>query len=374
MTTARDGAGVKKQKDEATALLAQFEKDAREAQGLPAEPAPAAPASDPAASPKPAEGSPAPATLEPAPTTPAPAPASAPANAEETEVVGLKKQLEDVSTALETLQKEYAKLQQENSVLAGRLSKQGPEFAQQIKDLKVDVERLTKELETAKKGTPAGKPADEVSVKVTDSDKKRADNWGVAAEEIAEFRQDIISSVIAGLPKAPAAPEPGPAPAAEPAVPAAPAVQQPISPARQAFNTLLDVKAKGWREARLRPEFAAYVENTTEATTGRSLVDILAEADAQLDSNIVSRIYQAFFAAAKPAEPAPAPAKPSRETAPTSPRGGSEIPGEEEKWSLGRIQQFERDVATGKIKMGSEEYKTLKASRDKHLETATFGT
>jgi hypothetical protein len=277
--------------------------------------------------------------------------------------------------ALDALQAEFSKVQHHESVLEGKLKTEGPQFAQQIREQKAEIDRLKTEIEGLRSKASAAdamKPDE-----LTDLDKKLMDELALEEPAYRLFVQRFgqpkaeirTAAPVAAAAVVPPSVEPNPS-AAEPAA-VAPPVQPVISPARAAFNTLMDVKVKGWQEARKDPRFAAFVRGTTEATSGRSLIDILAEADTALNSDIVAKIYQEYF---KTVVPAPAePVKPSRETAPTSKKAGSDEPVETIDWTVERIEQFEKNVATGKIKMGSEEYKTLKASRDKALENATFG-
>jgi len=348
-------ANVKAQKDAADKLLEDLEnRGAATPPGPPAIPAPAAqaPAAEP---PKPGEGTPPlyPAAPQPVPVVDDP--------------VELKRQLSEVMAALDALQAEFARVQHHESVLEGKLKTEGPQFAQQIRDQKAELDKLKAEIEVLRSKAPAADAA-KSDEPLTDLDKQLMDELALEEPAYRLFVQRF------GQPKAEARQAAPPAAEPQPAVvePQAPPAQPTLSPARAAFNTLMDVKAKGWQEARKDPRFADFVHGTAEATSGRSLIDILAEADTALNSDIVAKIYQEYF---KTVAPAPAePTKPSRETAPTSKKAGSDEPGETEVWTVERIAQFEKDVATGKIRMGSEEYKTLKTSRDKALDGATFGS
>jgi len=350
-------ANVKKQKDDADELLRLLEEKGAGATppGPPAEPAPAAP-QPPATTPKPSEGIP--------PASAAAAPEAVPVTEDPVE---MKRQITELTAAIDTLQAELAKVQHHESVLEGKLKTEGPEFARQIREQKAEIERLTAEVEAIRKTAPA--KTDE-SIALTDLDKQVMDELGMEEPAYRLFIKRFGPQAVAPKAPVPAATSPEP-----PAQPASAPTDQPaptaITPARAAFNLSMDVKARGWQEARKNPKFAEFVRNTAEATSGRPLIEILAEADATLNSNVVARIYQEFFKTDVPA-PTEVPAKPSREAAPTSQKGGSGEPVAQEIWTVERMTKFENDVATGKIKMGSPEYIRLKTSRDEALDKATY--
>lgn len=347
---------VKRQREDGDKLLEDFLKGAAPAQGTPEPPAPVAPAPPAAEPPKPVEGTP---------------PPAAPATTED--VATLKKQIEDLISALTAAQAVLADenrdtWKQKFHVIDGKYKAEIQPAAARIKELEADNGRLKTELEAAKTAKPVEKtPA---AVTVTETDRKVGESWGVAPEELANYRQGIVDSVLAALPKPqpPEPPAPTPKPSKAPTSSAEPETEpakSAISPDRAAFNALLDVKAKGWREAMSTPAFLEYLK------ANRDHFYVLQAADAQLDSDTVARVYNTYF---KTAAPAPAaPTLPSREAAPTSPKGGGSVsPEADDVWTLERVKWFEDQVATGKIKLNSPEYIKLRDSRDAALDKATF--
>lgn len=353
-------ANVTKQKEDAYRQLDDLEKKGGDAKGTPGQPAPQDTPPEP---PKPGEGTP--------PAAPAPA-APAPTDAEDPNV--LKDQIAKLSKAITDLQAVIADenrdtWKQKFLVMDGKYKAETAPALKRASELDAENKRLVAELEGARKTTVVP-----VEAAVTDFDKKIGDKWGVDPAELAEYRQNITDAVISRISKQAPAAQPAqpqePEPAQKPA--ASNAAQQPEpteseSRAIEAYKTLLDVKAPGWTVAQADPKFLTWLQ------ANRDQYIALAQADRELDAETVAKVYRNYFRA-QPAEPAPAaPERPSREAAPSSSKGGSGSPGTQaDAWPLERVQQFEQDVASGKIRMGSEEYKTLKASRDAFLAGIKF--
>ena len=270
-------------------------------------------------------------------------------------------QIESLSTTLAETQK--ALTDQNNDtwkhkfdVLDGKMKKQGPEQAKRIKDLEA-------ELEAAKTGKPATGEEKPQTTTVTESDKKRGESWGVDPDEIASFRKDIVDQIMASIPKAEKTnklPE-GEEPPAEPKADEQP-TQAPQDQAKKAFLTLVDVKARGWQEIRQKPEFAAFCNTRPGGQFGPTYLDYLKEAAQTLDADTTARVYNDFMKTVKPGPEAPK--KPSREAADSRSKGGDGIPVAKEIWTPEKINQFNTDISSGKIKRDSPEYKKLKASYD----------
>ena len=329
---------VKRQKEATDAIYAEIDKAAAADAGTPAEPAPGE-AADPNAQPEAGEGT---------PDQSAPEPTG--------DVAELTKQVESLSAALTNLQNEHSTALHKIEVLDGKLKVEGPRSAQQIKDLKAEVDRLTGLL--AGKGTDISAKSPEAG-DLDEEDRQIMDATGLDEATYKRMR----SKFGGGQAPAPAAQQPAATTTTPEVEPEAPEAVQ-SEAGMTAYNTLLDVKAAGWRKAKDLPEFMQFLETAMESTTGRSLFDILIDADRQRDADTVARVYQAFFKKVRPAAAAQAPQKPTREAASSSSKGGSSLAETPKIWTPEQITQFSNDVAQGRIKRGSDEYKRLKDSLD----------
>lgn len=337
---------VTRQREANDAIYADLDKLAAEAEkaevGNPGAPAPDVDLQAP------------PATLEPGTPEITPAPEAT------EEIAILRKNVDQLTKALSDLQ---AVLDDENRdtwkqkflVMDGKFKHEIQPAAQKIKDLTEENDRLKTELAAKGKVAPSDSPEN-----LDEEDKQLVDEMGITPALYLQLKKKL--GVAAKAPEAPAAP-------AKTAEPAAAEEEHSVdsSAALQTYNTLLDVKSAGWRDTVNNPDFAQFLSTVRESIggkPGRTLREVLVDADARFDADTVSRIYLAF---AKRAPKAAEPSRPSREAAPASSKGGSSTL-EAKSWTPEEIQQFNSDVAQGKIKRGSDEFKKVKASIDNFLE------
>ncbi len=150
----------------------------------------------------------------------------------------------------ETPEETAKRLSQALVVLQGKYNAEVPRLARENSQLK-------KELE------------------ITQSDRDRADAWGVEPEEIAGFKNDIVRAIE----------ERGSRPA------------QTDDPKRETYITTLDALVGGedHRRATIKdPAFNQFLD-MIDSNTGRAIRDIAEEADAANDAGKVAEVYQAFF-------------------------------------------------------------------------------
>jgi hypothetical protein len=237
----------------------------------------------------------------------------------------LKNQVENLTRALTDLQ---ASMADENSdtwrhkydVINGKYKAEIQPAAARIRELEETIVQLQQDM------------GREARIPVSAEERELAENLGVDEETFVRMKKVF-------QPQAETTADP----AAQP------------SASRTAYFALLDAKARGWREAMNSEGFKLFLNQTPAA------YNALVAADNALDAEGTAGVYNAFFQTSR--------RRGGREAAPSSSRGGSGFSSEDSQaWSLEEIQKFAKDVATGKIKMGSKEYKDLKASRDKYLE------
>ena len=339
---------VQEQKDAANKLFDDLEKGA----GTPGTPAP--PAETPpiatAEAPKPDEGTPA---------TPAPASTE--------DVEALKQQISSLTQALTEVQAALADenrdtWKQKYLVVDGKHKAETAPALKRVHELEVEIARLKTEVEAAKASKPdvpkADAPLDETDLAIMNK-------MGIDEET---YRLMDKKWSIKERQTAPQEPAKEPAKAVEPEPPAAPA-QPKIDPARTAYLTLLDQNIPDWHNTMKMPEFVQFLNKMKESVggvEGRTLREILIQADAENNAALVTRVYQAFYKLSAPA-PAGSPERPSREAAPTSSKSGSGDPVTPETWNMEKIIKFESDIATGKIKIGSAEHTAGRKAIDEHL-------
>jgi len=186
----------------------------------------------------------------------------------------LEKELEKLSHASQ----ESEALRADNASLKASIS----ELERQVSELKVQAQAKTSEVT---------KPT------VTEQDKQRAETLGTNPEDEAAYRQSIIDSVRAEIPKPAPAPEPKPAVASTtPAKTVEPKTAPEQDTGRSAYLGSLDALVGG-EEERLaivnNPKFGIFLE-MLDSTTGRKIRDIGKEADAKRDAVTMSEIYRAF--------------------------------------------------------------------------------
>jgi len=141
--------------------------------------------------------------------------------------------------------------------------------------------------------------------------------------------------------------------------------QTPQDQAHKAFITKVDIRAQGWRDIRQKPAFAAFCNTRPGGQFGPSYLEMLKEAAQTFDADTTAMVYNAYKSAPE------APYKPSREAANSRSKGGDGAPVASEVWTPEKIQQFDKDVHTGKIKRGSAAYTRLRASYDAWLSNLT---
>jgi hypothetical protein len=237
-----------------------------------------------------------------------------------------KQQVADLTRALTDLQ---ASISDENSetwrhkydVINGKYKAEIQPAAARIRELEETIVQLQQDM------------GREARIPVSAEERGLADDLGVDEETFVRMKKVF-------QPQAETSAEP----AAQP------------SASRTAYFALLDAKARGWRETMNTEGFRLFLKQNPTA------YNALVAADNALDAEGTAGVYNTFFQTSR--------RRGGREAAPSSSRGGGGFSSEDSQaWSLEEIQKFEKDVATGKIKMGSQEYKDLKASRDKFLES-----
>lgn len=336
---------VAQQKEDAYKMLEDFKK-VPENTGEPTPTPPVAPAAPPAEPPKPEDGKPAP--------EPTPEPA---------EVETLKQQNAQLLDLVSDLRKA---LSEENNdtwkhkydVLNGMIKAKGPRDALQMKELKAEVERLKTEL--------AAKPAASQSdnAPLTEEEQAFRDEMGIEDSTFRRMKKLFAPPVqpAAATAKQPE-PEPEPELEPEPAPAATQGEEKKVDLGTRAFLLQLSSLAPGWDKAVNSEGFKTFI------VQNRIFYDALKKATDNRDAEKTAEVYNYYFKSAIPAPVAQVPKeeKPSREAAPSSSKGGSSLPEQKQKWTVERVRQFDDDVRTGKIPIGSEEYKKLKAERDESL-------
>ncbi len=237
----------------------------------------------------------------------------------------LKRQVEDLTQVITQLQAASADENNETwrhrfSVLEGKYKAELPRAAERIRQLEDEITRLQEEL---------GRKA---QIPLSAEEREIADEIGVDETIIGRMKKIFRTQA---------------EPAAEPAT---------SSAAQTAYLALLDIKARGWREAVNSEGFDLFLKKNPAA------YDALIAADKQRNAEGTAAVYNTYFQTSG--------RRGGRESAGSSSKGGSFFSGENpQSWSMEQIQEFENDVAQGRIKMGSEKYKKLKASRDEYLAT-----
>ncbi len=327
--------------------LAEGNKGTPEPTPAPAAPAPASP--EPPATPAPttptptvpsSEPIPAPGVISPvAPEPPKPPQAATP-----------EELLKRTSTALSTLQKNYNTLLKNFEEL--QQASQGNEALKAENDqLKSKISDLEKQITDLKTSKPIG---DVTKVTVTEADKKRAEELGIEPEQVAAWRQEIVESVLAQIPKPPTEPKP-----ATPSAPAKSAEPAPATPAAAdqghvAYLEMLNALGYG-PEVRSTivndPKFAEFL-GWIDGTTKRPLRTIAVEADAARDAVGMSEVYRAFLTWKNTAPAVTEPTKPSH-LMPSSKGGPGDLNTNKKPiYTQAQVDEFQKKVKRG-------EYRTI---------------
>ncbi len=159
---------------------------------------------------------------------------------------------------------------QKYRTIDGILKKRKTEDLAKIAELEVEVRTLQGELARHERG---GSVELDEPVDLDAEDQRLVDRLGVAPEDYALMKRKMTG-------------QPSRADKAQ-------------DVAKQSYLSTLNVLAPGWQDTKDDPMFSDYLNGFQDNASGRTLLEVLRQADADADSVMVAKVYNEFFSLSK---------------------------------------------------------------------------